>query len=80
MSEFPTDGKKHGKVNLKKRGKPIAALVSIENVDLETLTLSTHPQVIELIERARARQKTEGGIPSVEMRRRLGIKKTRREK
>jgi prevent-host-death family protein len=59
-------------------GKPIAALVSVENADLETITLSTHPQFIALIERSRARQKAEGGISSEEMRRRLGIEKTTR--
>ena len=60
------------------RGKPIAALVSVENADLETITLSTHPQFIALIERSRARQRAEGGISSDEMRRRLGLKKTPR--
>ena len=52
-------------------GKPVAALVPIENADLETVTLSTHPQFLALIERSRARQKAEGGISSAEMRRRL---------
>lgn len=60
------------------RGKPIAALVSIENADLETITLSTHPQFIALIERSRARQRAEGGISGEEMRRRLGVQKTKR--
>jgi len=60
------------------RGKPVAALVSIENADVETVTLSTHPQFIALIERSRVRQKVEGGISSEEMRRRLGLKKTTR--
>ncbi len=54
-------------------GKPVAALVSIENADLETVTLSTHSQFLALIERSRARQKAEGGISSAEMRRRLGL-------
>lgn len=57
-------------------GKPVAALVSIENVDWETATLSTNPQFIAWIERSRARQKAEGGISSEEMHRRLGLKKT----
>ena len=55
-------------------GKPVAALMPIENADLETVTLSTHPQFIALIERSRARQKAEGGISNLEMRRRLGVK------
>ena len=65
-------------VILTMRGKPIAALVSVENADLETITLSTHPQFIALIERSRARQRAEGGISSEEMRRRLGVQKTTR--
>ncbi len=54
-------------------GKPVAALVPIENADLETVTLSTHPKFLALIERSRTRQKSEGGISSAEMRRRLRI-------
>ncbi len=54
-------------------GKPVAALVPIENADMETVTLSNHPQFLALIERSRARHKAEGGIPSTEMRRRLGV-------
>lgn len=54
-------------------GKPVAALVSIENADLETVTLSTHPQFLAIIERSRTRQKLEGGISSKEMRRRLRL-------
>jgi len=53
-------------------GKPIAALVPIDQADLETVTLSTHPQFLALIDRSRARQQTEGGISSAEMRYRLG--------
>jgi antitoxin (DNA-binding transcriptional repressor) of toxin-antitoxin stability system len=53
-------------------GKPVAALVPLKNADIETVTLSTHSQFLALIERSRARQKTEGGISSEEMRRRLG--------
>lgn len=57
------------------KGKPVAALVPIENADLETVTLSTNLQFLALIERSRARQKSEGGISSEDMRRRLGLKK-----
>jgi prevent-host-death family protein len=58
-------------------GKPVAALVSVENADLETMSLSTNPQFLDLIERSRARQSAEGGISSAEMRRRLGLKRAR---
>jgi prevent-host-death family protein len=52
-------------------GSPVAVLVSVEQVDLETISLSTNPRFIALIERSRARQQAEGGISSEEMRRRL---------
>ena len=53
-------------------GKPVAALVAIENSDLETVSLSTNPDFIDIIERSRARYQAEGGISNDEMRRRLG--------
>jgi antitoxin (DNA-binding transcriptional repressor) of toxin-antitoxin stability system len=56
-------------------GKPVAALVPIEDVDLESLSLATNPEFIALIERSRARHAAEGGISSEEMRRRLGLTK-----
>ncbi len=63
-------------VILTDKGKPVAALVQIENADLETVALSTNPKFLALIERSRARQKSDGGISSDEMRRRLGLGKT----
>jgi len=54
-------------------GRPVAVVVAIENADLETISLSTNPQFLALIERSRARQESEGGISSDEMRRRLGL-------
>ena len=50
------------------KGKPVAALISVENIDLETAKLSSHPDFIKIIERARSRYKSEGGISSKEMR------------
>jgi prevent-host-death family protein len=49
-------------------GQPIAVVISVENADLETVSLSNHPGFLELIERSRARQKREGGLTSAEMR------------
>ena len=54
------------------QGKPVAVLVPIENADLETVALSTNRAFIELIERSRARVRSEAGISSEEMRRRFG--------
>jgi hypothetical protein len=49
-------------------------LVSIENADWETISLSTNSEFIDLIEHSRAQQKAEGGLSSAEMRQRLGLK------
>lgn len=57
-------------------GEPIAALVTLENVDLETISLSTNPKFIELIEQSRSRRRFEGGVSSTEMRRRIGLSKS----
>jgi antitoxin (DNA-binding transcriptional repressor) of toxin-antitoxin stability system len=54
------------------QGRPIAALLALENTDAETASLSSNPQFIALIERSRKHQAECGGIPSQEMRRRLG--------
>jgi antitoxin (DNA-binding transcriptional repressor) of toxin-antitoxin stability system len=54
-------------------GKPVAALVAIENADLETVSLGTNPAFLALIERSRARRRTEGGLSADEMRRRWGL-------
>lgn len=35
-----------------KNGQPIAGLVTLENVDLEIMSLSTNPKFIELIEKS----------------------------
>ena len=54
-----------------KEGKPVAALVSITNADIETVSLSGNPKFIALIERSRAKQKAEGGLSAEEVRRLL---------
>jgi prevent-host-death family protein len=64
----------HGPVIITVAGKPVAALVAIENADLETVSLSTNPAFLALIERSRARHQAEGGFSSAEMRRRLGLR------
>jgi antitoxin (DNA-binding transcriptional repressor) of toxin-antitoxin stability system len=63
-----------------KKGKPIAALISVENADLETVILSTHPKFLALIEESRADLRARGGISSDEMRRRLGIRPRKQRK
>jgi len=52
-------------------GHPVAALVPLENADLETVALSTNPQFMRLIERSRAALRAEGGITAADMRKRI---------
>ena len=72
LAEYVSD-LNEGPVMVTLSGKPVAALVPIENADSETVTLSMHPGFLALIERSRVRRRAEGGISSSEMRRRLGF-------
>ena len=60
-----------GPVVVTNQGQPVAALVALDGVDLESISLSTNPQFLDLIERSRARVRAEGGISSEEMRKRF---------
>lgn len=71
LSEYAAD-LESGPVIVTVQGRPVAALVPIDNTDLETASLSTNRQIIDLIEHSRASVRAEGGIPSEEIRRRLG--------
>jgi prevent-host-death family protein len=57
-----------GPLVVTKDGEPIAVVISVENSDLETVSLSNHPGFLDLIERSRARHEKEGGLSSAEMR------------
>ncbi len=70
LAEYATDIE-NGPVIVTDHGCPVAALVPIENADLETVTLSTNQQFLNLIERSRARVAQEGAISSEDMRRRF---------
>jgi hypothetical protein len=58
---------------LVRNGEPIAALVAISNADYETVSLSSDPQFLAIIERSRLRQGTEGSISFEQMQQRLGL-------
>ena len=60
-----------GPVVVTEEGRAVAALVLLENSDLETFALSTDPEFLELIQDSRSRQAHQGGLSSAEMRRRL---------
>jgi len=66
-------GVEAGTVVVTDDGRPVAALVLLENTDLETVSLSTDPEFLALIESSRERQAREGGLSSAEMRRRLKV-------
>ncbi|MBM3496245.1 MAG: hypothetical protein FJX72_18280 [Armatimonadetes bacterium] len=60
-----------GTVVVTDHGHPVAALVSLDNADLETVALSTNPEFMALIERSRAAARAEGGISAADMRKRV---------
>ncbi|MBI5527741.1 MAG: type II toxin-antitoxin system prevent-host-death family antitoxin [Deltaproteobacteria bacterium] len=59
-------------VILTNKGRPVAALVSLEDADWETIRLSTDPRFNRIISRSRRKHRDCGGIPAAEMRRRVG--------
>lgn len=59
-----------------KRGKPFIALVPLtKNDDWESVSLSTNPKFLSIIERSAAAHKKGTGISTAEMRRRLQLKR-----
>ena len=53
-------------------GQPLAAVVPMQDADLETVSLSMDPQFMEIIQRSRARGEREGGIAADEVERKFG--------
>ncbi len=80
LAQYARRLKKTNPMVLTERGRPVAALVAIEDADWETVALSTSPRFLALIQRSRQRQKREGGVSASEARRRLGLEKTKRRK
>ena len=64
-----------GPVVVTDHGKPVMALLSIDNADLETVNLSTDPRFIAMIERSRTLYKPGSGIPLDEIRRKYGLER-----
>jgi hypothetical protein len=54
-------------------GKPVAVLLPLVNADLETVSLSSSPRFLELIERSRLRLAEEGAVSPEDVRRQMGI-------
>ncbi|HEX8521374.1 MAG TPA: hypothetical protein VF669_03895 [Tepidisphaeraceae bacterium] len=73
LADFARDAAKEP-VLVTRRGKLIAAVIPLQHDDLESLSLSTNPRFVELLATSRARLKKEGGIPLVEMYKRLNLR------
>lgn len=55
-------GKNELPLILIRNGQPVAALFSVEDVDMETLSISINPKFINIVEESRKSQKEEGRI------------------
>jgi prevent-host-death family protein len=62
-----------GPVVVTRRGKPVAVVVAVRGVDVETLSLSTNASFMALIERSRASYRANGGLSLDQVRRRYGL-------
>ena len=58
-------------------GRPLAALVPVGDADSETVSLSTNPEFMAIIEKSRASLRESGGVSSEEVRRRFGLESRR---
>ncbi len=56
---------------LKSKDKPVAAIVSLKNVDMESLSLSTNPEFLEIIEKSRNELKLGKRISLEEMKKEM---------
>ncbi len=71
------DGLKDEPVIVTSNGHPVAALVSLRNIDAETISLSGNPDFLKIIEGSRRRQRLRGGYSPAEVRRKLGLSESR---
>ncbi len=58
---------------ISRQGKPIAILISVENLDEETVRLSLNSDFINILNTSRESLQTEGGISLEQMKQELGI-------
>jgi prevent-host-death family protein len=65
---------RRGPVVVTRRGRPVAVVVAVEGLDLETLSLSSSADFIALIERSRASYRANGGQSLDEIRDRYGLR------
>jgi antitoxin (DNA-binding transcriptional repressor) of toxin-antitoxin stability system len=58
---------------LTRRGRPVAAVVPLDDEDYFSMRLANDPRFIEMIERSRAGYKATGGVSLAEMRRKYRV-------
>ena len=71
MADYAREAARDDAIVLTRKGRPVAAAVSLKGIDRETLSLSQNPEFIRILEQSRRRYKSEGGISAAEMRKRL---------
>jgi len=71
LATYVRNAAESGPIVVTDEGQPVAALVILEDTDLESVALCTDPEFLALIQSSRARQAREGGLSSTEVRRRL---------
>jgi len=54
--------------------QPIAALMPIDDADLETIALGSNSKFLALLEKARAQRRAGAGLTTDEVREKLGLK------
>ncbi|MBI4604934.1 MAG: type II toxin-antitoxin system prevent-host-death family antitoxin [Planctomycetes bacterium] len=72
LFSYAKKARKH-RVIVTKDGRPVAAVISLENTDWESVRLCMDPRFMAIIEKARRRRKREGGIPAAKLRREFGL-------
>jgi antitoxin (DNA-binding transcriptional repressor) of toxin-antitoxin stability system len=70
LARYVGDARK-GPVIFTVKGDPVAALVPMTNADLETFSLGSSRQFLQLIDRSRKTWKAKGGLSLVQVRARL---------
>jgi len=75
VDSLPEYGRRKGGETwvLMRRGRPVAAVVPIDDEDYFRMRLAIDPRFIEIIERSRASCKARGGISLAEARRKYGV-------
>ena len=61
-----------------RHGKPLAALLPLKKTDWESISLSSNPEFLEIVERSRASHRAGRAISASQMRRRLVPKRKRK--